>query len=474
MEPSRDPDVVYSQHPAISIMDSAPNPEDTKSQFKKFQEEDEVWSRKYASDSSSADSSVWSEYGRYRNTAQVDPDIATSHKNNEELKGIDAVNRFFRQIRDVQNVPLYEWIRSLQRSIAGEAVPLFTDNDTGTDYQLHFSYTWLSALYTGRIGPRDDDDFVHGLLHITNNDDCEIIHNPAFWIPLGKLFVNKSGCSNWTGYEIFATGMLELWIIYAIDEVNPESSYPVESSLSTYTFSENGKDRQTQTKIWPSFKIARLWKQLRTLASATFEKAMEEVRISHCKKFMGSFYLLQLWQLDAKWAMEVASWPIDFRLETQKLEVQAESVAGRELLLLAYKNDDKAIMHLQLTTKHPNQDQPGKSDNLVLLLLAAKAGDETIVHLLLATGTAKVESKDESHRTPLSWAAGNGHKTVVKLLLDAEADIDSEDETGRTPLSWAAGNGHKTVVKLLLHTKANLESKDELPVLERHDSFVGS
>ena len=33
--------------------------------------------------------------------------------------------------------------------------------------------------------------------------------------------------------------------------------------------------------------------------------------------------------------------------------------------------------------------------------------------------------------------------------------------TGRTPLVWASFNGHKEVVKLLLDSKANLEAKDK-------------
>jgi ankyrin repeat protein len=39
----------------------------------------------------------------------------------------------------------------------------------------------------------------------------------------------------------------------------------------------------------------------------------------------------------------------------------------------------------------------------------------------------------------------------VKLLLEKGADVESKDRyDGRTPLSWAANNGHEAVVKLLL------------------------
>jgi ankyrin repeat protein len=41
---------------------------------------------------------------------------------------------------------------------------------------------------------------------------------------------------------------------------------------------------------------------------------------------------------------------------------------------------------------------------------------------LLVKNGANLESKDGSGETPLSWAVGNGHKAVARLLVEKGAD----------------------------------------------------
>ncbi|RYP41635.1 hypothetical protein DL767_000840 [Monosporascus sp. MG133] len=93
---------------------------------------------------------------------------------------------------------------------------------------------------------------------------------------------------------------------------------------------------------------------------------------------------------------------------------------------------------------------------------AAENGHAAVVKLLLNTGKVDVNSEDINGRTPLSWAAEIGHADVVKQLLDTgKVNIELKDISGRTPLLWATIYGHADVVKLLLGTgKVNIESED--------------
>ena len=74
-----------------------------------------------------------------------------------------------------------------------------------------------------------------------------------------------------------------------------------------------------------------------------------------------------------------------------------------------------------------------------------------LVTVLINSRGYKINQQDEAGRTPLVWAARNGHEGVVRLLLEQEnVDPNCPDRNNTTPLGLAAVNGHEGVVKLLL------------------------
>ncbi|KAK6605133.1 ankyrin repeat-containing protein [Botrytis cinerea] len=87
-----------------------------------------------------------------------------------------------------------------------------------------------------------------------------------------------------------------------------------------------------------------------------------------------------------------------------------------------------------------------------LLSFAAGEGHEDITKLLL--NAVHPDIKDGKYNwTPLLLTAANGHEAVVKILLaTGQVEIDWKDKYNQTPLSLAARNGHEAVVKLLLAT----------------------
>ena len=120
----------------------------------------------------------------------------------------------------------------------------------------------------------------------------------------------------------------------------------------------------------------------------------------------------------------------------------------------AAENGHDSVVQLLLKRENENINLRG-TYHPVLPIYLVKGGRTSIWARQLKGDIAKMCTKDRQRgRTPLSYAAKNGHEIIPRLLLDREGlEVNPQDEFGWTPLSLAIQHKHKAVVQLLLeHT----------------------
>ena len=78
---------------------------------------------------------------------------------------------------------------------------------------------------------------------------------------------------------------------------------------------------------------------------------------------------------------------------------------------------------------------------------------------------ARSNIRDAGGATPLHYAAANGHKEVVQMLMKKGADKSVRDHEGRTPQEYARRNNHDEVAKLFDTKKKSVSNFDFSQIL---------
>ncbi|KAI9767149.1 MAG: hypothetical protein M1839_004622 [Geoglossum umbratile] len=147
--------------------------------------------------------------------------------------------------------------------------------------------------------------------------------------------------------------------------------------------------------------------------------------------------------------------------------VDTRDESRRTALHLAAGNGHEAVVRL-LMEKGANADARDiyglPVQRLMALGKAARSGLTELVLLLLKIwtnlDTGNDDDPSEWGRTPLHWAAENGHEAVTWLLLERGSNVNARDNSRRTALHWAATNGHEAVVRQLLKKGADASATD--------------
>jgi ankyrin repeat protein len=174
--------------------------------------------------------------------------------------------------------------------------------------------------------------------------------------------------------------------------------------------------------------------------------------------------------LDAKpdiAALETALIKCDRAETLYHLCFMTPEIICRSALPLAVRNDWSEVFSILLELRaNPNNVYVDKLvypyEERSALSYCAELGFEPYIIPLLEHGSAIDEPSGSQSRAPLTYAAKNGHLSIVKLLFGygGHVDLDRKDGIGKSCLAHAAGEGHVAIVQELLCHGANVESKD--------------
>ncbi len=93
------------------------------------------------------------------------------------------------------------------------------------------------------------------------------------------------------------------------------------------------------------------------------------------------------------------------------------------------------------------------------LIYAAMNGHVDAIKMLIKAG-AKVNAANKG-MTAMTWAAHYGHAEVIRCLLNEDASVNKRDRNGRTVLMHAAYYGKVDVIKTLFNYGADFSAKDK-------------
>ncbi|RDL30832.1 Uncharacterized protein BP5553_10177 [Venustampulla echinocandica] len=274
-----------------------------------------------------------------------------------------------------------------------------------------------------------------GLLVIRVDDRLYLLHQTVreFLVATGPNINNVNQKARDTPDSETVTPHSHLWK-YSVDLTDANSA--LAKSCISYLYSNFAKTDNSLLDYSAIYWADHYHQSVTNFQVAAAEKTRDLCLLEHCRQWT---------MIHNKYNQIPIAGPLLCLASALGLERAVE-------MFLLKQHSISADFQIDMETKDKEYDQTPLS-------WAAGNGHDAVVKLLLEKD-ADLETKNKYSQKPLSLAARNGHDAVVKLLLEKDADLETRNKLGRTPLSWAAGNGYDTVVKLLLEKDADLETKD--------------
>jgi ankyrin repeat protein len=151
---------------------------------------------------------------------------------------------------------------------------------------------------------------------------------------------------------------------------------------------------------------------------------------------------------------------------------QRADASGTLPLHLAVDLD--AIRMCQVLIEQGGADLLAKNERFgwTLLHLAAYKGHDDIATMLVDREHRLVDELNLTGNSPLHFAALNGRRQCVRLLLEQGADVNLADDDGDTPLHMAAVNGHVSVIEALVDAGAQVQRNkaNQTPLMLAHEA----
>ncbi|KAI1173805.1 ankyrin repeat-containing domain protein [Nemania sp. FL0916] len=403
--------------------------------------------------------------------------LADRHESNDELMRrpksyeVDHYFDWTHHIRYLWSGTSTMTINTLPYLCDKQVIPLFTHD--GNDYQMHIKNTKFQAIAAHRAphaDPRWEDPLPNGcvrsLAWVSDNNEMELITKPLTVAHLGKLFIHKNGHLVWTGYELFVSAAMEVWMISDIKEpgVRPRR-HVVDSGLFAPPQDASSESEHGMVEKVTRPRLVRFVPSLQNLRNATPEWIRRQAKQAQITT--GSFYLLDLSATEAWKGLEacrldyIARGHGDFErygvsLESEHFCVDARSLAGSQLLRLACHYFGKTVIRL-VFNKSIKQERSGESLLHILAAASSSSAPKTLLAKLVdASGSIDVyaegcDMSDSNLVCLLKDAIKFGWHNLSMFLLD-KIEFNSAHHDGRTPFIQAVSMGDIDLIQHVFET----------------------